>query len=697
MTALNPPAGASSPFKFLDAYGAQDASVFFGRDEEIDELYRLLGESRLVLVYGQPGTGKTSLVQSGLAKKFSPTNWLPLTVRRGNNIAATLDQVLSPAAPPAVQSGNFIGAALGEVLSTAAITPLEPESSIVDEIRSVFLDHLRPVFLIIDQFEKLYVFGTKAEQDAFYATIKAVLDADVSCRIIILLREEFLAALDPFERAVPALFDKRLRVEVMTNSNVEMVILRTCAAHGIGLEHGADTARLIIDQLDDARSGVQLAYLQVYLDHLYRVAARQGGAVMITDAAIGKTGKLGDVMAGFLDEQEKVIEAALGTVPQGGIARLLEEFVAADGSKQPSTYDQVLSRTPAAAPWLRDAIDLLQASRLLRTVEGHYELAHDAFVARIAERRSGEIKQLLMVEKMVQNHAAEFAHTKTLLNAGELALVKSAGKLVDPLDGSRLLKLDEGARKFVRTSRRNMWQRRIAIGAAVLGGITAVVAMIVTNVVQSQAAEQRIRDQAQAAEIGKANMNNVADVLAFGTYQALHNSTKDLAAAALAVWTHDVIRNDNITRDQGKLMDAKDYKDADADNSFWGRLYYADTLIDSDPAKGIAIYRQLEDQQWRKLLANPADVSTIGKYKAVMWHHIFMLPENDEQLGNRLFDFMLEHSKIDGDPLRFADDLSDLCYQPRVRRMLPQKCESYPAAPAEQDLTASDTPPPLKY
>lgn len=681
------PAGATSPFKFLDAYGAQDASVFFGRDDEIEALYRLLGESRLVLVYGQSGTGKTSLVQSGLAKKISPTNWLPLTVRRGNNIAATLDKVLSPAAPPTMQSGNFIGAALGQVLSAAAITPLKPDSSNVDEIRSVFLDHLRPVFLIIDQFEELYIFGTNAEQDAFYATVKAVLDADVSCRIIVVLREEYLAALDPFERAVPALFDKRLRVEVMTNSNVERVILGTCAAHGIGLEHGADTAQLIIDQLDDARSGVQLAYLQVYLDHLYRMVAGGSGPVTFTDAAIAEAGKLGNVMAGFLDEQQKAIEAQLaGQVQSGTIARLLEEFVSVDGTKQPSTYADVLDRMPGAAPWLQGALDLLQHSRLLRLVDDHYELAHDELAKIISLRRSPEREQVLVVKRIVRNRFTDFAETKSLLNAEELGLVKSAGKLVDPLDGSRLLKLDEGARKFVRKSRRNMWQRRIAIGAAVLGGFTAVVAVIVTNVVQ-----------AQAAEIGKANMNNVADVLAFGTYQAVHNSKKDPHAAAIAVWTHDVIRNDNITRDQGKLMDAKDYTDADADNSFWGKLYYADTLIDSDPTTGFAIYRQLEDKQKAKLLANPTDVSTIGKYKAVMWHHIFMLPDNDEKLGNRLFDFMLEHSKIDGDPLRFADDLKDLCYQPRVRQILPQKCAPYPAAPPEQDPAASDTPPPLKY
>ena len=669
MSAQILPPGATSPFKFLDAYGAQDSAVFFGRDDEIDALYRLLGESRLVLVYGQSGTGKTSLVQCGLTKKFSPTNWLPITVRRGDDI----------------------GAALGQALTATAITPIAPGSSTVEAIRSVFLDHLRPVFLIFDQFEELYVLGTRAEQEAFYATIKAVLDADLSCRVIVLLREEYLAALDPFERAVPALFDKRLRVEVMTNSNVEKVILGTTQAHGVTLEHGADTARLIIDQLDDKRIGVQLAYLQVYLDHLYRVAAKGSGPVTFTDPAIAEAGKLGDVMAGFLDEQEKAIEAALGAqVPPGGIARLLEEFVSAEGTKQPSTYDQVLARIPSAAPWLQAALGLLQTSRLLRTVDGHCELAHDALAGRIAERRSGERKQLLMVEKLVHNRVTEYAQTRTLLNAEELALVGSAGKLVDPLDGSPLLRLDPQASEFVKRSRSTNRRRRFGRIGALFAAILIPVSLILWNLAQSQTAEDN-----------KANMNNIADVLAFGNYQALRNSS-DPAAASLAVWTHDVIRNDNITRDQGKLMDAKGYKDADADNSFWGQLYHADTLIDADPAKGIAIYRQLEDQQDAENQANPSDVSTIGKYKAVMWHHIFMLPQIDEKLGNRLFDFMAKNAKMDGDPLRFADDLADFCYQHSVRQVLPQKCAPYPAGPEVPDPAAvtpaaSDTPAPLKY
>lgn len=664
----DPAPAPSSPFKFLDAYGAQDSAVFFGRDDEIEALYRLLGESRLVLVYGQSGTGKTSLVQCGLTKKFSPVNWLPITVRRGDHIGAALDQALA----------------------ALAITPLAPTASTAEAIRSVFLDHLRPVFLIFDQFEELYVLGSKAEQEAFYATIKAVLEADVSCRVILLLREEYLAALDPFERAVPALFDKRLRVEVMTNSNVEKVILGTTAAHGITLEHGGDTARLIIDQLDDKRVGVQLAYLQVYLDHLYRVAACGGGAVSFTDAQIADAGKLGDIMAGFLDEQEQAIATALAaqgaTAPPGGVARLLEEFVSAEGTKQPSTYDQVLARIPSAASWLSAALALLQSSRLLRQVDGHYELAHDALAGRIAERRSGERKQLLMVEKLVQNRVAEFAQTKTLLNPGELALVSQAGQLVDPLDGSRLLKLDDAASQFVKRSRMAMWRRRFGRIALLFTAILIPALVILWSWGGTQIAEE-----------GKANASNIADVVGFGTFHNLQGQQDEQVLAA-AVWAHDVVRNSNINRD----FDEGDFTDAEGDASFWGQLYDADKLFDgTNDAQGIASYQKLEAEQRDDYGGNAFDVKTAGKLKAVLWHHYFSVRPRDAKVANALFDMMQTAMiGLESDPVGFTDDLKDLCNQPEAPVMLGKKCEKYldkdaPPVPV-QPSPASDSQSPSR-
>src|SRR3954452_2180372 len=85
------------PFKFLDAYSREDTGIFFGRDEEIDALYEMIFQSSILLIYGASGTGKTSLIQCGLASKFQSHDWLALTIRRGNNINIALEKALADA------------------------------------------------------------------------------------------------------------------------------------------------------------------------------------------------------------------------------------------------------------------------------------------------------------------------------------------------------------------------------------------------------------------------------------------------------------------------------------------------------------------------------------------------------------------------------------------------------------------------
>jgi putative ribosome biogenesis GTPase RsgA len=66
-----------SPFKFLDSYTKDDRDIFSGHDQEITELYRRVFEGKMLLVYGISGTGKSSLVNCGLASRFNESDWLP--------------------------------------------------------------------------------------------------------------------------------------------------------------------------------------------------------------------------------------------------------------------------------------------------------------------------------------------------------------------------------------------------------------------------------------------------------------------------------------------------------------------------------------------------------------------------------------------------------------------------------------------
>ena len=87
-----------SPFKFLDSYTMDDKDVFFGRDKEVDSLYDYVNMNKLVLVYGQSGTGKTSLVQCGLTSRFDITDWYPIFIKRQENINQSFERELRKAA-----------------------------------------------------------------------------------------------------------------------------------------------------------------------------------------------------------------------------------------------------------------------------------------------------------------------------------------------------------------------------------------------------------------------------------------------------------------------------------------------------------------------------------------------------------------------------------------------------------------------
>jgi hypothetical protein len=55
-----------SPFRGLQAFGPEDSWLFFGRDNDTDQLLARLGRAPTLAVIGNSGSGKSSLVQAGL-------------------------------------------------------------------------------------------------------------------------------------------------------------------------------------------------------------------------------------------------------------------------------------------------------------------------------------------------------------------------------------------------------------------------------------------------------------------------------------------------------------------------------------------------------------------------------------------------------------------------------------------------------
>ncbi|TAF66901.1 MAG: ATP-binding protein [Cytophagales bacterium] len=247
------------PFKFLDAYALKDKDIFFGREEETEQLYNLVHQSKMVWLYGASGTGKTSLIDCGLANQFKSYDWKAFFIRRGDNFNHSLDKTLCEAS-----EGEYLfnkDKALDQLLK---------------KLETVHILYLSPIYLIFDQLEELYILGSETEQKEFIQAIKQIYASPLPIKMLFSIREEYLGYLYEFEKAVPELLRKKLRVEPMNLDKINHVLngIDQNPHTNVKLKEGEkeQIAEEIFNKIKGEEKSlfIQLPYLQVFLDRLYR-------------------------------------------------------------------------------------------------------------------------------------------------------------------------------------------------------------------------------------------------------------------------------------------------------------------------------------------------------------------------------------------------------------------------------------------
>ncbi|WP_338813758.1 ATP-binding protein [Bernardetia sp. Wsw4-3y2] len=410
----------TSPFKVLEAYGRKDKEIFFGRDAEIQLLFKKTTESNLVLVYGASGTGKTSLVHCGLPICFSSDDWLPLHVRRKDHI----------------------GTALLEETNKYLQRKLKPHTPLHLAIKALHMTFFRPIYVIIDQFEELYISGSKEEQNQFYDFIQTVLSSEYNCKVILVMREEYLADLSEFEECVPQLFDYRVRVEKMRRTNAKEVILKSAEAFNIQVEYPEETADLIVSQVAEERSLIELTYLQIYLDRLYELAkSKQGVLAGYTNAVndsweervtfnpelVKELSTIGDVLGEYLEEQVKKVQNRLPKTEERQVWTILNLLVTDDGTRVSMDLHEatnLMYSHGASKENITFCLEELSKVRIIHLSEQRVELAHDSLALKIIERLTTEEKNLSKAKEILQTGIKTYQNTGEVLSKNSLSLIE---------------------------------------------------------------------------------------------------------------------------------------------------------------------------------------------------------------------------------------------------------------------------------
>jgi WD40 repeat protein len=435
-----------SPFKFLDSFTLADRGSFFGRDQEITDLYRRVFESKLLLIYGISGTGKSSLINCGLASRFDDSDWLPVNVRRGNNIIESLN----------------------EAFNKQAISPFKKTLSVADKLQSIYLDHFKPVYLIFDQFEELFILGSDDEKTGFIKLIKEVVESDTQCHVIFSIREEFLAGITEFEYDLPDIFSNRFRVEKMKRANALQAVEGPCRVHNIETETGFSEE--LIDKLCPAGNEIELTFLQIYLDRIFRIAlaGKQGSNnLKFSKEILNRAGSVSDLLGQFLEEKIREMDD-----PDTGMA-ILKSFVSVQGTKRQMNESDILDSIGTFGTVITEE-DLLKYLtrfvdlRILRERDeaGHFELRHDSLASKIYEKFTAIEKDIFEVRQFIDSAFSVYEKRGKLLTAEDL-------KYIAPYEDK--LYLSKPSEVFINKSKNELTRirkrRRTFAGAAAIASI----------------------------------------------------------------------------------------------------------------------------------------------------------------------------------------------------------------------------------
>ncbi|MEZ4883845.1 MAG: SUMF1/EgtB/PvdO family nonheme iron enzyme [Chitinophagales bacterium] len=383
-----------SPFKFLDAYQKADKDIFFGREKETNDLYDALSGVKHLLVYGPSGAGKTSLIECGLRNQFSDADWFALSIRRGDNINAS------------------VFARINEVLEEKIAfnpqtrLPEDTEVSFGGLVEQLFDERFQPVYLLFDQFEELLILGSDAEKKEFFTRLNELIRYKVPCRILLIMREEFIGHLSEFEALCPSIFKHRFRLEKMRKEKVRGVIYEMLEAEEYedfyAVQDSAALANAILDKLPDQKKEIELTHVQVFLSELWDRAKQQQTPAdklpLLQPDLVTEEDDLEGVLNSFLKKQLQALNAS--AYGENTALEILAAMISERHTKlqisQEAIENDLQSKKVAIPPKLSNLLQDLEKRRLIRSQKAgeqtQYEISHDLLALAVGQNLTEEMQ-----------------------------------------------------------------------------------------------------------------------------------------------------------------------------------------------------------------------------------------------------------------------------------------------------------------
>jgi hypothetical protein len=469
----DPTVDPDHPWLGLYPFAEVNHRYFFGRTAEVRDIFLRVRENPMTVLYGQSGLGKTSLLRAGLTPKLRVERFRPVRVLLdfGEKSVSLVDQVRIALAAACADPGGDVAtliegwaplASLWEICAHETIRP----RNLADKPPVLIIDQLEEVFTLAE--ERASAAGSWAEVAELFAQIGDLVEnrapvalqksfkqdprlalaydsSPTAVRVVLTLREDYLAQLEQWKSTIPSLMRNRMPLRPLTGPQAFEVVVRPGRIDGRNLVSdrvGEQIVRFVAQRPND----VPLEEIEAVPPLLSLVCERLNTARLevkppqeeISDELAKSQGT--DILQRFYDESF----AAFPDVEREAVREYVEDWmVTVGGHRNPVAREDAvhaLARQGVSAP--DNVFDALIARRLL-TAERRggiqrLEITHDVLTP-LAVRGRKERQERRDIEQARRKQAETEAQLARVTELREEAKRKQVEAEVQLARETRLL------------------------------------------------------------------------------------------------------------------------------------------------------------------------------------------------------------------------------------------------------------------
>jgi hypothetical protein len=396
---------SNSPFVGPRPFEKEDSDRFFGRTRETEELLSLIIAHRAVLVYAQSGAGKSSLLRAGVIKRLEEQHYQVLRSARVHGLRP------NDVSPESVQN-IFVYHALQYWAAK-----LPSGQSIKDHAKATLSEFLKPLvvppeageecspplIVIFDQFEEFFTTNADRWQERrpFFDQLAQALHDLPTMKVVFVMREEYIAQLEPFTELLPEKLRPRMHVERLRGNAARSAVVKPFQNRGLSFDQTA--ADELMKELSEIRVAegdkfrethgefVEPVQLQVVCQSLWENLpaewkngpnASSDGPRLITSEYIERFGDVDNALACYYDRSvERAAAASEGRIGEGELRRWFGTALIT-----PTGTRGLAFRGAPGAPWRIPGLALkeLEEAHVIRREDRSgtttHELTHDRFI-----------------------------------------------------------------------------------------------------------------------------------------------------------------------------------------------------------------------------------------------------------------------------------------------------------------------------